>query len=291
MHTHSTEKHRTEFVRVENLKLIDQVLDLRIVGVSRSEDSIGHYLDFTCAMKAQGQPSSVYGTLPQSADAQQGCELGGLGGFNHQGARLELLYMPTSALQVNVTTFYNKQADEPPLQALLTPYGGPNDFLNDAYDASTVFKTFGMNYTGNTHFVSPNPWDNSAPFGELFDKRLNWTVVAFYYNARDTEVNGTNFDAFQSFGLPNNVTTEGFTTNNLSGFIHLDYKLTDQWSVSGGWRLTDQYLTNAYQQIVDNPIFAADNLTLASPVTFSGSRGDWSGALNFQATPNLFLYG
>jgi len=362
------EKHRIEFVGVENLALINQVLDLRIVGVSRSEDSIGHYLDFTCSMKAQGQPTSVYGTLPQSATAQQGCELGGLGGFNHQGARLELRYTPTSALEVNVTTFYNKQADEPPLQALLTPYGGPNDSLNDAYSAGTVFNKFGMNYAGNTHFVSPNPWDNYATFGdvvtgqqynpqqtlqeygasatvdyiisdsvqlkyiwgyrtyntnwindsdltpfgltqtdyyqfhqqyqnelrlsgEAFDKRLNWTVGAFNYNERDTEVNGTNFDAFQSFGLPNNVTTEGFTTNNLSGFIHLDYKLTDQWSLSGGWRLTDQYLTNSYQHIVDDPAFAASNLTLAAPVTFSGSRGDWSGALNFQATPNLFFYG
>jgi hypothetical protein len=67
------EKHRTEFVGVENLVLIDQQLDLRIVGISRSEDSIGHYLDFTGAMKAQGQPTSVYGTLPQSATTQQGC--------------------------------------------------------------------------------------------------------------------------------------------------------------------------------------------------------------------------
>jgi len=362
------EKHRVEFVGVENVVLIDQILDLRVVGVSRSEDSIGHYLDFTCAMKAQGQPASVYGTLPQSASAQQGCELGGLGGFNHQGARLELRYRPISGLDVNVTTFYNRQADDPPLQALLTPYGGPNDFLNDAYSAGTVFPKFGMNYTGNTHFVSPNPWDNYAtygdvvtgqsynpqqtlqeygasatvdynitdsihlkyiwgyrtyntnwindsdltPFGltqtdylqthqqyqnelqlsgEAFDKRLNWTTGVFDYNARDLEVNGTNFDAFQAFGLPNNVTTEGFTTNNLSGFVHLDFKLTSQWSVSGGWRLTDQYLTNAYQHVVDDPIYDADNITLATPVKFSGSRGDWSGALNFQATPNLFFYG
>src|SRR5262249_16442507 len=85
--------------------------------------------------------------------------------------------------------------------------------------------------------------------GVAFGERLNWTVGGFEYNARDTEVNGTNFDAFQTLGLPNNVTTEGFTTNNLSGFVHLDYKLTQQWSVSGGWRLTDQYLTNAYSHI------------------------------------------
>jgi iron complex outermembrane recepter protein len=126
--------------------------------------------------------------------------------------------------------------------------------------------------------------------GEAFDKRLNWTTGVFDYNARDLEVNGTNFDAYGAF-LPNNVTTEGFTTNNLSGFVHLDFKLTSQWSVSGGWRLTDQFLTNGYQHIVDNPMYDADNIILPTPVKFSGSRGDWSGALNFQATPNLFFYG
>jgi iron complex outermembrane recepter protein len=361
------EKHRLEFVGVFNTALIDHVLDVRIVGVSRSEDSIGHYLDFTCTMKAQGQPASVYGTLPQSATAQQGCELGGLGGFNHQQARIELKYNPVENLEINVSAHYSKQSDDPPLQTLLTPYGGPNDFFNNLYDATVVFPKFGMNYTGNTHFLSPNPWDNYASFGDivtgqqndpqstlqetgtsatldytfadsihlkyiwgyrtydtnwaadsdltpfgllgvnyyqyhrqfqneirlsgaLFDDRLNWTVGGFDYNARDVEVNGTNFDAYQALGLPNNVTTEGFTTNNISGFVHVDYKLTQQWSVSGGWRLTSQYLTNAYSHIVDDPAYAADNIVLPTPVQFSGSRGDWSGALNFQATPNMFFY-
>jgi len=361
------EKHRLEFVGVFNTALIDHVLDLRVVGVSRSEDSIGHYLDYTCTMKAQGQPASVYGTLPQSANAQGGCELGGLGGFNHQQARIELKYTPVENLEINLNAHYSKQADDPPLQTLLTPYGGPNDFFNNLYDATVVFPKFGMNYTGNTHFLSPNPWDNFASFGDivtgqqnnpqstlqetgasatldytfadsihlkyiwgyrtydsnwaadsdltpfgllgvnyfqfhrqfqneirlsgvLFDDRLNWTVGGFDYNARDVEVNGTNFDAYQALGLPNNVTTEGFTTNNLSGFVHLDYKLTEQWSLSGGWRLTSQYLTNAYSHIVDDPTYAADNIVLPTPVQFSGSRGDWSGALNFQATPNMFFY-
>jgi iron complex outermembrane recepter protein len=365
------EKHRLEFVGVFNTALIDHILDVRIVGVSRSEDSIGHYLDYTCTMKAQGQPASVYGTLPQSASTQQGCELGGLGGFSHQNARIELKYTPVENLEVNLNAAYSKQADDPPLQALLTPYGGPNDFLNNAYSAGTVFPKFGINYAGlpagNPHFVSPNPWDNYAsygdivtgqqlnpqqtlqetstsatldytfadaihlkyiwgyrtyntdwandsdltPFGleqtayyqlhrqfqneirlsgELLDERLNWTVGGFDYNARDVEVNGTNFDAYQSFGLPNNVTTAGYTTNNISGFVHLDFKLTQQWSVSAGWRLTDQYLTNSYTHLVDDPIYAADDLVLPTPVHFSGSRGDWSGALNFQATSNLFFY-
>jgi len=361
------EKHRLEFVGVFNTPLIDQVLDMRVVGVSRSEDSIGHYLDYTCSMKAQGQPASTYGTLPQSATTQSGCELGGLGGFNHQQARLELRYTPVSNLEINLEAHYAKQSDDPPLQALLTPYGGPNDFFNTLYNNAVVFPKFGMNYTGNTHFLSPNPWDNYASYGDivtgqqnnpqtrlqetgtsatvdykltdsislkyiwgfrtydtnwsadsdltpfgllgvsyyqfhrqfqnevrlsgvLFGDLLNWTVGGFDYNSRDSEVNGTNFDAYQTLGLPNNVTTQGVTTNNLSGFVHLDYKLTDQWSLSGGWRLTSQYLTNSYNHVVDDPIFSADNISLPTPVGFSGSRGDWSGAVNFQATSNLFFY-
>jgi iron complex outermembrane recepter protein len=360
------EKHRLEFVGVFNTALIDHVLDIRVVGVSRSEDSIGHYLDYTCSMKAQGQPVSTYGTLPQSASTQQGCELGGLGGFNHQQARVELKYTPIENLEVNLNASYSKQADDAPLQTLLSPYGGPNDGLNEAYNASTVLPKFGMSYTDNPHLLSPNPWNNYASFGDAvtaeqenpqetlqetavsgtldytfpdaihlkyiwgyrtydtnwandsdltpfglqqtayyqlhrqfqnevrlsgvtLGDRLNWTVGGFDYNARDVEVNGTNFDAYGAF-LPNNVTTAGYTTNNISGFVHLDYKLTDQWSLSGGWRLTDQYLTNSYSHIVDDPALSADNLVLATPVHFSGSRGDWSGALNFQATSNLFFY-
>jgi len=361
------EKHRLEFVGVFNTPLIDHILDVRVVGVSRSEDSIGHYLDFTCTMKAEGQPASVYGTLPQSATAQNGCALGGLGGFNHQNARIELKYTPISDLEVNVTGYYTKQDDDPPLQTLLTGYGGKNDTLNNIYDATVVFPKYGMNYTGNPHFISPNPWDNFASYGDIvtgqqqnpnstlqeegasatldytvfgslhlkyiwgyrtytedwandsdltpfglvqttnyefhrqfqneirlsgdaFGDRLNWTVGGFNYNARESSSGGTDWEAYQNVGLPNNVTNEGFTTNNLSGFVHLEYKLTQQWSLSGGWRLTDQYLTNAYSHIADNPIYAADDIVLTSPVKFSGSRGDWSGALNFQATPNMFFY-
>jgi iron complex outermembrane receptor protein len=360
------EKHRMEFVGVFNTPLIDHILDLRVVGVSRSEDSIGHYLDYTCTMKAEGQPASVYGTLPQST-SQNGCALGGLGGFNHQNARIELKYTPISDLEVNVTGFYTKQADDPPLNTLLTGYGGKNDALNNLYDAAVVFPKYGINYTNNPHFISPNPWDNYASYGDIvtgqqdqaqttlqeegtsvtldynlfgsmhlkyiwgyrtytdnwandsdltpfalvqttnfefhrqfqneirlsgdaFGDRLNWTVGGFDYNQRETSVGATDWEAYQAVGVLNNVTTAGFTTNNISGFIHLEYKFNQQWSVSGGWRLTNQYLTYAYAHIVDNPALSASDIVLPAPIAFSGSHGDWSGAVNFQATPNLFFY-
>ncbi|HUN26879.1 MAG TPA: TonB-dependent receptor [Steroidobacteraceae bacterium] len=366
--------HEMDFVGIGNAVLIDQLLYMRVVADSRTEDSIGHFLDFTCQMKAMGVSSSYYGTLPETVSPLQntGCALGGLGGYDHKNTRVELRYLPTSALEVNAKAYYSKQADDPPLQALLTPYGGPNDVLNNFYSNFVVFPKFGMNYAGNCggvscnpYFVSPSPWDNYANFGDvmtgqqynpiqtlqewgseatvdykfsdslalkyiwsyrtystdwandsdltpfglvqsnydqghrqftdelrltgdLFSKKLEWTVGGFYYDARDYEFNGTNFDAFAALGiLPNAYTLEGYTTNNQSAYLHLNYQFTDQWSLSGGWRYTDQYLTNTYHQL------SLEDTTLLitpSPVINKGSRGDWSGSINFQATPNAFLY-
>ncbi|HTV51421.1 MAG TPA: TonB-dependent receptor plug domain-containing protein, partial [Steroidobacteraceae bacterium] len=180
------EKHRTEFVGIGNASLIPEKLFVRVVATDRSEDSVGHYLDFTCEMKAQGQPVSVYGTLPESVSPLQGtgCALGGLGGFDHKQLRGMLRYLPMSGVEVNVNAFYYKQADEPPLQTLLTPYGGPFDLANNCYSQGctlgpfhlpgVIYTLYGMNYAGvcngqpcNPHFVSPSPWDNYASFGDI----------------------------------------------------------------------------------------------------------------------------
>jgi iron complex outermembrane recepter protein len=361
------EKHRVEVVGIGNAVLVPDKLFARVVATSRTQDSIGHTLDFTCEMKAQGQPTSVYGTLPQSVSTLQGtgCSLGGLGGYQHQGLRAELRYLPTSKLEVNVNAYYYRQYDEPPLQALLTPYGGPSDFGNDAYDAAVVFPKFGMNFTGNTHFVSPSPWDNYAtdgdvvtgqqndrmqkldeygtsatvdyqiadnlqlkyiwsyrtyttnwsadsdltPFaltqdvylqghrqftdelrltGNLFDHRLEYTVGGFYYDARQLENSASQFDAYNFLGiLPNFENVQGFSTNNESGYVHLVYHFTDKWSVSAGWRLTSQYQTEKFAHYTGDP---ATSIILPGPVTQSGSRGLWSGSINYQMTPSVFLY-
>ncbi len=379
------EKHRVEFVGIGNAVLIPQTLFVRVAATSRSEDAVGHYLDFTCEMKAQGQPESVYGTLPESVSPLQGtgCAYGGLGGFDHQGIRGALRYLPLSGLEVNVNAYYYRQADQPPLQTLLTPYGGPYDLANNCYSQGctlgpvtvpgVVFATYGMNYAGNCggqscnpHFVSPSPWDNYASYGDIvtgqsynptqlldeygtsatvdysitdhlqvkyiwayrtytanwnndsdltpfgltqsqylqghrqfsnelrltgdaFADRFEYTVGFFSYDARELENSGTNFDADAYLGeLPNFQNTQGFSTNNEAGYLHLNYKLTSKWSVSGGWRYTDQYLTEKYAHYSTVP---ADSIFLPGPVVQSGSRGDWSGSMGYQLTPTVFVYG
>jgi len=378
------EKHRFEFVGIGNASLIPEKLFVRVVATEREEDSIGHYLDFTCEMKAQGQPASVYGTLPESVSPLEGtgCALGGLGGYDHKQIRGMLRYLPMSGMEINVNAFYYKQADDPPLQTLLTPYGGPYDLADNCYSQGctlgpfhlpgVVFPLFGMNYAGNCggvscnpHFVSPSPWDNYSSFGDivtgqsynpqqlldesgtsatldyditdsmhfkyiwayrtytanwindsdltpfgltqtnylqghrqfsdearltgdLFDKRLEYTIGFFSYDARELETSGTNFDADAYLGeLPNFENIQGFTTNNEAGYLHLNYKLTDKWSVSAGARDTDQYLTETFTHISTVP---ADSIYLPGQVVRSGSRGDWSGSLNYQLTPDIFLY-
>jgi iron complex outermembrane recepter protein len=378
------EKHRVEFVGIGNASLIPEKLFARVVVTEREEDPIGHYLDFTCEMKAQGQPASVYGTLPESVSPLEGtgCAIGGLGGFDHKQIRGMLRYLPTSGMEINVNAYYYKQADDPPLQTLLTPYGGPFDLADNCYSQGctlgpfhlpgVVFPLFGMNYAGdcggkscNPHFVSPSPWDNYSTFGDivtgqsynpqqvldeygtsatldyditdslhfkyiwayrtyttnwindsdltpfgltqtnylqghrqfsnearltgdLFGKRLEYTVGFFSYDARELETSGTNFDADAYLGeLPNFENVQGFSTNNEAGYLHLNFKLTDKWSVSAGGRYTDQYLTETFSHTSTVP---ADSIFLPGQVVRSGSRGDWSGSLNYQLTPDIFLY-
>ncbi|HTX24043.1 MAG TPA: TonB-dependent receptor [Steroidobacteraceae bacterium] len=378
------EKQRIEFVGIGNASLIPEKLFVRVVATEREEGAVGHYLDFTCEMKAQGQPASVYGTLPESISPEQGtgCAIGGLGGYDHKQIRGMLRYLPTSGMEINVNAFYYQQADQPPLQTLLTPYGGPYDLTDNCYSQGctlgpfhlpgVVFPLYGMNYAGNCggqscnpHFVSPSPWDNYSTFGDIvtgqsynpqqvldeygtsatldyditdslhfkyiwayrtyttnwindsdltpfgltqtnylqghrqfsnearltgdvFDKRLEYTVGFFSYDARELETSGTNFDADAYLGeLPNFENIQGFTTNNEAGYLHLNFKLTDKWSVSAGARYTDQYLTETFTHISTVP---ADSIYLPGQVVRSGSRGDWSGSINYQLTPDIFLY-
>lgn len=375
------EKHRVEVVGIGNASLIPGELFARVVAVSRSEDSIGHFDDFSCEMKARGEPPSVYGTLPQTVMGQQGtgCALGGLGGYNHQGFRVALRYLPGERLELNLNGYYYRQNDEPPLDTLLTPYGGPHDTINNIYSQGAIAPRYGMNYAGNCggvscnpYFVSPSPWDNYASFGDAttgirdnaaqtlneygasatadysltdhlhlkyiwsyrtytsnwandsdmtpfaliqglteqihrqftnelrvtgdtLSGRLDYTLGFFSYDAREFEYTDSQFDAysypippiFPNGLLPSFQNFQGFSTNNESGFVHLNFKLTDAWSVSGGWRYSDQYLTEKYAHDSTVPI---DSITLPAPVVQSGSRGDWSGSLNYQITPTVFAY-
>src|SRR5665213_565476 len=165
--------HRVDLKGIGDFALVPDKLFMRIIGSSSSEDGFGHYLDFACSMAAQGTPQ-VSGSLPSSISATQGngCALGGLGGFRHEGGKVELRYVASDDLEINVNGNYTKQADQPYPQALLTQYQ-TTDLINSLYSNGAIFPKYGINYTGNPGFISPSPYDNYATFGDVVTGQQN----------------------------------------------------------------------------------------------------------------------
>ncbi|MGC1457747.1 MAG: TonB-dependent receptor [Steroidobacteraceae bacterium] len=165
--------HRVDLKGIGDFSLVPDKLFIRIIGSSSSEDGFGHYLDFACSMAAQGTPA-LSGSLPETISPTQGngCALGGLGGFRHEGGKVELRYVASDDLEINLNANYTKQADEPYPQALLTMYQ-TTDLINSLYSNGLVFPKYGINYTGNPGFVSPSPYDNYATFGDVVTGQQN----------------------------------------------------------------------------------------------------------------------
>ena len=361
--------HRTDVKAIADFALIEGKLFARVMGVSRTMDGIGRHLDFACDMAARGTPAAS-GSLPMTVTPVQGngCALGSLGGYDHKGARLAVRYIANDDLEINATAAYSKQADDPPLQALLTPYGGKTDGTNVNYSNTVVFPKFGINYTDNRNFLSASVWDNYATYGDavtgqqydpkqyltdgseslvadyhiagtthaklilaheayqsnwindsdltpfgltqtynqqehrqyqaelqvsgaLFASSLDWTTGLFYYDSRDRDYYPTDFDAYAApylpafpHGLlPNFVANDYYTDKNKSAFLHLNYKLNDQWSFSTGVRYTDENKTNLFQHY--------NQVVEPYPKALSAARFDYNASVDYQVTPDMMLYG
>jgi iron complex outermembrane receptor protein len=120
--------------------------------------------------------------------------------------------------------------------------------------------------------------------GLLADDRLQWTTGVFYYNSKSRAYNTTNFEAFAALGvLPNFVADDGYTSENKSAFVHVSYKLSDAWSVSGGLRYTDEDKTNTFNHI--------GQITVPYPLKFGDGRTDYKIGVDFRASDELFFYG
>ena len=159
-------RNRIDIKAIGDISLIDDKLFARFIGVSRQQNGPGAYLDFACYQASQGAPQ-LAGSLKQSTTIYQGngCKLGGLGGIDHQGARLQLRLLATDKLQMTLDGDYARQADDPPLQALLTRYGGPSDATNVNYNNRQTVPKLGVCFTCDNRFLSPTPWTNFATFG------------------------------------------------------------------------------------------------------------------------------
>jgi iron complex outermembrane recepter protein len=382
---------RLDVRAVGDFALVPEKAFVRVVGLSRRRDGFGQRLDFTCEMIRRGTPQlagigdglgadgsagagfngepdnvPVGGpadnafALPKAVDPQMGngCEVGSLGGEQANAARALLRLIPNDRLEINLAADYSASDDDPPVETLLTPRGGPTDA---GYSNTVVFRNFGIRYTTDDRFLTGDRFSNYAGYGDvvsgvsydddarldawgasatldyrltdritaraigsyrtydskwisdsdqtpfglqqtdylqqhlqrqaevqlsglLLGDRLDWTTGLFFYNSRSRAYNTVNFAAFNAAGiLPNFVADDRYTSENKSAFLHVNYQLTDSWSVSGGLRYTDEDKTNLFQHF--------GQLVVANPLEFGDSRLDYNVVVDFKAGDALFFYG
>jgi len=119
--------------------------------------------------------------------------------------------------------------------------------------------------------------------GLLAADRLEWTTGLFFYNSRSRSYYTTNFEAFASTGaLPNFIADDGYTSENKSAFLHLNYQFTDHFSMSAGLRYTDEGKSNTFNHI--------GQITVPYPLLFGDNRLDYNVVADFKFTDSVFAY-
>jgi len=139
--------------------------------------------------------------------------------------------------------------------------------------------------------------------GDLFDKRLDWTAGAFFYDANSSSAQQVPLPAFAmappgsppgtpaayysdptgfTGNLPNALLVNGKDTGhfeNVSGFLHGEFSITDKFHFTGGVR----YSTDKKHDLNDNTI-------VVLPVESDQNSFDWLAGLDYQFMPNLMAY-
>jgi iron complex outermembrane receptor protein len=134
--------------------------------------------------------------------------------------------------------------------------------------------------------------------GDLFNKRLNWTAGAFFYDANSSSAQQVPLPAFGSppcgplyysdptgtcpNGLPNALLVNGHDSGhyeNKSGFVNGVFSITDKFHFTGGVR----YSTDKKHDLNDNTI-------VVLPVESDQNSVDWLAGLDYQFTPAVMAY-
>ena len=109
-------------------------------------------------------------------------------------------------------------------------------------------------------------------------EKLDWTVGAFWYKGDFTNSQQVSIPAF----VPNALLVNGQNTTsseNLSGFAHGVFHLTDRWSLTAGVR----YSTDKKNEQFDNSI-------VKTSLDTNESHFDWKAGADFKVAQNMLLY-
>jgi iron complex outermembrane recepter protein len=170
------DRHRVDGRAGFDFALIADKLFVRITAMSKKQDGYQKIIDFVCAFPA------LSGTLPAAThNRNSGCETGTLGGTDVQGARAQLRFVASDALEFGATVDYQRDNSEsradsitgigafiPPVQAwdnfmfngTLTGSGLVSDRPNPSFGG------YGVHY--DSRFIPKSPYVTYESFQDPY---------------------------------------------------------------------------------------------------------------------------
>jgi len=130
----------------------------RITGVSKKQDGYQDRIDFVCAFPAKS------GTLPaHTRNRDGGCKLGTLGGTDVSGARLQLRFVASEALELGLAADFQRDDSEARADTMIgIVYPNPPSTTWD----NAMFAKYGVHY--DSRFLPPNPFVSYATFDDPY---------------------------------------------------------------------------------------------------------------------------
>lgn len=120
--------------------------------------------------------------------------------------------------------------------------------------------------------------------GKAVDGRLDYVLGVYYLNQRDKVESNLTF-GHPIFVFPFTYTAQ-WTTESIAAFAQASFKVTDQLSLTGGFRWTHDK-TEIFQ--LPGSLWL-NFITSNAPEKTSASKPSWTVSLDYQATPELMVY-
>lgn len=170
--------NRLDLRGVYDFAMTDKLF-VRLTGVSKKIDGYQDVLDFTCQMRVNGTPELAgdFPTLVPSDRQNDGnCKIAERGGSQTDAGRVMFRYLPTEALELNLSADYLETEAEPTPDSKLTRHQSTN-VLNNLYSNNVVFPLFGVQFTADDRFMTGDPFTTYAnPIDPVQGKNfpVNW---------------------------------------------------------------------------------------------------------------------
>lgn len=114
-------------------------------------------------------------------------------------------------------------------------------------------------------------------------EKVDWTFGAFYFDSKDQNHVNVEVEPLTFLGLfPTKIHKDRFVNSNRSAFAHAVYHVTDNLSLTGGLRWTDEDRRYEVNQL--------GILPLSEPLDTSATRIDWKLGVDYNLTDESMIY-